>query len=97
MGKLDAAAAAVDLHNHAAGLGEADLSVEKWIVKQNLHDFVADFMRHFVRALVGRESKEVGLHYILDYIKSGGGFFSLASEGDFGAQSLKIKEGKKGP
>ena len=71
-----------------------DVSVEDWIQEKGFADFSAEFMRHFCAALVGREAREVGLHYLMDYVKSGGGYLSLASQGEYGAQSLKIKQGK---
>lgn len=67
--------------------------VEEWIKAKKLAPWPASFMRNLVSSLVGREAGEVGLHYILDYIKSGGGVISLASEGKWGAQSLKVKQG----
>lgn len=73
----------------------SDISVEDWLEQSAFSQFTKDFMRFFVSALVGREAREVGLHYIMDYIKSGGGYNSLASEGEHGAQSLKIKQGVK--
>lgn len=44
-------------------------------------------------SLVGRMPQEVGAHYLLDYIQSGYGLESLASEGEDGAQSLLVKNG----
>lgn len=44
-------------------------------------------------AIVGREPEEIGAQYFLDYIQSGFGYQSIVSEGEMGAQSLKIKTG----
>ncbi|KAL6693530.1 hypothetical protein J3F84DRAFT_401430 [Trichoderma pleuroticola] len=49
--------------------------------------------RFLCSAVVGREPEDVGAHYFLDYIKSCYGYMSVVSEGDDGAQSLKIKTG----
>lgn len=91
--ELEPALEGIDIH-HPENVGvEDDMTLEEWIDTLNVEPYTADYFRLLIRALVGRECDEIGLHYILDYIKSGGGYESLASEGPKGAQSLKIKEG----
>lgn len=89
--------AQIDVGNPGKLNAADDMSAEEWIKAKGLTPWPASFMRNLVSSLVGREADEVGLHYILDYIKSGGGFESLASEGKWGAQSLKIKQGMSEP
>ena len=94
LAQIDSEASTVDINNSDCFPASQDMTVEDWLSHNHYDGLAAEFFRHFVRALVGREAREVGLHYILDYIKSGGGFLSLASEGPDGAQSLKIRQGK---
>lgn len=71
-----------------------DVSMETWADGKGLSDEVGKAaIKFFTSAVVGRDPQEMGMHYFLDYIKSGGGFMSIATEGDDGAQSLKIKQG----
>lgn len=58
------------------------------------HPHVVDIVTHLSTALVGREPEEIGMHYLLDYIGSGGGVESLATDDEQGAQYLKIKNGE---
>lgn len=93
IGEVEARCASVDINDTKSFPAAEDINVEEWLQNSSYDPFTKDFMRFFVRALVGREARDCGLHYILDYIKSGGGYLSLASEGEIGAQSLKIKQG----
>ncbi|OAP56146.1 hypothetical protein AYL99_09325 [Fonsecaea erecta] len=71
-----------------------DVSMETWSESKGLtDDLTKAAMKFFTGAVVGRDPAEIGMHYFLDYIKSGGGFISIATEGEEGAQSLKIKQG----
>lgn len=73
-----------------------DVSFKDWVRNNGLSSpFVDALARHLTSAVVGREPEETGLHYLLDYIKSAGGYHSIISEGEEGAQSLKIKQGKQ--
>lgn len=73
---------------------EKDVSVSEWVENKGLKSPLIDALTmHLVSAIVGREPEETGVHYLFDYIKSGYGFASIASEGEMGAQSLKIKQG----
>lgn len=70
--------------------------METWAQSKGLSDPVGKHaVKFFTSAVVGRDPEEIGMHYFLDYIKSGGGFISIATEGEAGAQSLKIKQGEK--
>ncbi|KAH8812666.1 amine oxidase [Xylogone sp. PMI_703] len=90
---IETKCAVIDINNTKSFSAGEDMTVEEWLAKSSYNDSARDFLRLFIRALVGREAHECGLHYILDYIKSGGGYISLASEGEHGAQSLKVKKG----
>ncbi|KAL6415761.1 hypothetical protein AUP68_02328 [Ilyonectria robusta] len=83
-----------ELENPLESPPELDISVEDW-VKQSCGDneLSNDLGRHLVAALVGREVGEVGIHFILDYLKSCGGVDAVGGEGELGAQSLKIRQG----
>jgi monoamine oxidase len=72
-----------------------DISFSEWVFQKGLKSpFIDALSMHLTSAVVGREPSEVGVHYLLDYIKSAGGYLSIISEGEHGAQSLKIKQGK---
>ena len=75
------------------------MTFDKWLEQQGLwkHQAVRGFATQLTTSIVGRDPDEVGAHYFLDYIKSGDGIESLASEGKFGAQSIKIKQGRISP
>ncbi|RFU81108.1 amine oxidase, partial [Trichoderma arundinaceum] len=74
---------------------EEDVTMAEWIAQKGLVDNPAIIAtcQLLTSALVGREPEDVGAHYFLDYLKSGFGYLSLVSEGEDGAQSLKIKTG----
>lgn len=73
---------------------EDDVSALEWTKRKNLGDFSLHVIRSITTAMVGREPSEIGIHYLLDYIKSGGGFTSLSTDDDKGAQQLFIREGE---
>ncbi|KAF1812579.1 hypothetical protein P152DRAFT_435833 [Eremomyces bilateralis CBS 781.70] len=72
-----------------------DVTVAEWVTQKRLYDnaTVRAQCQHLTSAIVGREPHETGAQYFLDYIKSGCGLTSIISEGEFGAQSLKVKKG----
>ncbi|UKZ78661.1 hypothetical protein TrVFT333_006407 [Trichoderma virens FT-333] len=74
---------------------EEDVTMAEWVVQKGLADnpAVNATCRFLCSAVVGREPEDIGAHYFLDYIKSCYGYMSVVSEGDEGAQSLKIKTG----
>lgn len=76
-----------------------DVSVANWVAMKGLwkHENIRGMTSWLTTALVGREPDEIGAHYFFDYIKSGNGLLSLLSEGQDGAQSLMIEEGKSTP
>ncbi|TLD20532.1 hypothetical protein PspLS_08801 [Pyricularia sp. CBS 133598] len=85
----------VDLLDFNAFPAEQDVTVTEWLAEQPFgqHPHVVDMVTHLSTALVGRGPEEVGMHYFLDYIGSGYGVFSLATDGPEGAQYLKVKNG----
>ena len=74
-----------------------DISLEEWAIKLDLYNDISIQAQcsHMTTAIVGREPHEVGAHYFFDYVKSAGGIASISSEGEFGAQSLKVKKGNR--
>ena len=85
----------IDIHKFDEFPTNLDVSVEIWADSKGLSDTGGKAaITFFTGAVVGQDASEIGIHYFLDYIKSGGGFISIASEGEEGAQSLRIKEGK---
>lgn len=86
----------VDINKIETFPGNLDMSMETWAQTKGLTDPVVSkpALKFFTSAVVGRDPEEIGMHYFLDYIKSGGGFISIATEGEAGAQSLKIKQGE---
>ncbi|KAF2098754.1 putative mao-A [Rhizodiscina lignyota] len=72
-----------------------DVSVADWMIEKGLYDDAAIRAQcsHLTSAIVGREPHETGAHYFFDYIKSCGGWVSCVTEGEYGAQSLKLKKG----
>jgi len=84
----------INIHSPTKIAASLDTSLEKWGESKGLVDETAKKALKFLSsALVGRDPHEIGSHYFLDYVKSGGGFISIASEGPDGAQSLKVKQG----
>jgi monoamine oxidase len=75
---------------------EDDVTVAEWLSKKGLYDndVVRARIKHMTSAIVGREPEDTGVQYFLDYIKSGCGFVSIVTEGENGAQSLKVKKGR---
>lgn len=72
-----------------------DVSVADWMTQKGIYNnaSVRAQTSYMTSAIVGREPHETGAQYFFDYIKSGFGFISLVTEGEFGAQSLKVKKG----
>lgn len=72
-----------------------DVSMAGWLQQQGLdrNASVRAQLSNFTSAVVGREPHETGAQYLFDYLKSGRGFLSIISEGELGAQSLKVKKG----
>lgn len=93
------AAASVDIRAFDGFPEDEDVTLAQWVASKGLWDnpSVRATCHLMCSALVGREPQEVGAHYLLDYINSCGGYMSVASEGEDGAQSLKIKTGLLNP
>ncbi|KAE8358731.1 hypothetical protein BDV27DRAFT_163306 [Aspergillus caelatus] len=85
--------ALLDINKTRSFPGKDDVSALEWVKNKKLGDFSLQVIRSITTAMVGREPHEIGIHYLLDYIKSGGGFTSLASDDDKGAQQMFIREG----
>lgn len=83
----------VDINNTAKFPNVEDISALEWTKRLNYGPFSLHLIRSMSTAMVGREPGEVGIHYLLDYIKSGGGFTSLSTDDEHGAQQLFIREG----
>ena len=71
-----------------------DISCAEWVKRNKFGAYAERAIGGMSRALVGREPDEVSVHYLMDYIKSGGGFTSLTTDDEYGSQSLFIKEGE---
>ncbi|KAK6373995.1 uncharacterized protein PV06_02851 [Exophiala oligosperma] len=83
----------IDINNTSSFPNAEDLSVAEWAKKRQLGHTGEQAAAALCRANVGREPDEVGIHYWADYVKSGGGLYSLISDDELGAQNLFIKEG----
>lgn len=75
---------------------DEDVSVADWMAQKGLYDnaTVRAHCKHLTSAIVGREPQETGAHYFFDYVKSAGGWVSCVTDGEYGAQSLKLTKGK---
>lgn len=83
----------IDINDNSVYPTGEDISVEEWAKKQQLGHMGEQAAAALCRSNVGREPDEVGIHYWADYVKSVGGFHSLVSDDERGAQNLFIKEG----
>lgn len=85
--------ASLDINDTTRFPTTEDVSALEWTKRKNLGDFSQHIIRSITTAMVGREPGEVGIHYLLDYIKSGGGFTSLTTDDKGGSQQMFIREG----
>ncbi|OJD19123.1 hypothetical protein AJ78_00909 [Emergomyces pasteurianus Ep9510] len=83
----------LDINNTSVYPAANDVSCEEWVKRNKFGAYAEKAIGGICRAMVGREPSEVGIHYMMDYIKSGGGFKSLTTDDEGGSQSLFIKEG----
>lgn len=91
---VDTACQKVDIHDTQNFPANLDISLDKWAEAQGLSDESSkDGLKFFVYTILSRDLGDIGLHYFLDYIKSGGNFKSFALDTEKGAQHLKIKQG----
>jgi monoamine oxidase len=92
---IDTGCQDIDIYKFSEFPTNLDVSIETWAASKGLSDTLGKAaMTFFTSAVVGRDPSEIGMHYFLDFVKSCGGFMSLATEGEYGAQSLKIKQGE---
>ncbi|RAQ99990.1 amine oxidase [Stemphylium lycopersici] len=95
METLAIAAEKIDIRNFESFPENDDVSVSEWLTMKGLYE--GPLLQGIAKALttlwVGREPRECGIHYILDYVKSAGGLASINTDGPGGAQDLKIKQG----
>src|SRR5690349_18752021 len=84
----------VDINNTTSFSESEDMSVADWVMSKGLGSFAQTAMSGICSALCGREPKEVSIHYLMDYVKSGGGFTALSTEDESGSQSMWIREGE---
>ena len=89
------AAEKMDIRNFHSFPEDDDVSVAEWLTKKGLYEgpLMQGLAKALTTAWVGREPRECGIHYILDYVKSAGGLASINTDGPGGAQELKIKQG----
>ncbi|KAH0847348.1 hypothetical protein AYO21_03741 [Fonsecaea monophora] len=91
---IDGGGQDINIHKTDEFPTNLDVSMDTWSESKGFSDdLTKSAVKFFTSAVVGRDPAEMGMHYFLDYVKSGGGFMSLATEGEAGAQSLKIKQG----
>lgn len=83
----------VDINDTSSFPESEDISVSDWVTSKGLGSFAQSAMSGICSALCGREPDEVSIHYLMDYVKSGGGFTALSTEDHMGSQSLWIREG----
>ncbi|KAK2743507.1 hypothetical protein FQN57_004804 [Myotisia sp. PD_48] len=83
----------LDINNTNVYPTADDVSCEEWVKRSKFGTYAQKTIGAICRAMVGREPSEVGIHYMMDYIKSGGGFTSLTTDDEGGSQSLFLKEG----
>ncbi|KAF6837478.1 amine oxidase [Colletotrichum plurivorum] len=89
------AASEIDIENFDEFPEDQDVSFADWLDQAGLWNDpdTRAAAESLTSSLVGRMPQELGARYILDYIQSGFGLMSLASEGEDGAQSLLVKNG----
>ncbi|KAH7312717.1 amine oxidase [Stachybotrys elegans] len=92
---MDQASKRINIRDFDSFPAEQDVSLVEWVRMQGLwnNSHVQGSVNMLSSALVGRGPHEVGAHYLMDYIISGGGLLELNSEDERGAQYLKVKNG----
>lgn len=94
---FDPASQEIDIHETSAFPAHQDISLEAWAKAQGLEsELDQNMFRIFLYGILGREPRDIGIHYFLDYIKSAQGWHSVVEEDEDGAQHLKIRQGKRG-
>ncbi|KZL64144.1 amine oxidase, partial [Colletotrichum incanum] len=76
-----------------------DVSLSKWVESKGLWQYpeVRGACEWLCLDVVGRGSNEVGMYYFLDHLQSGPGLEMIATKGDVGPQSLRVKKGVESP
>ncbi|KEF62883.1 uncharacterized protein A1O9_00857 [Exophiala aquamarina CBS 119918] len=92
---LDEDAKKIDLYDSTANVHIEDVSLGEYLRRHGAKDRMFSVWTAWFRALTGCEPDDIGLVYMLDYIKSGGGLSSLLSDGEGGAQYLRNRHGNQ--
>lgn len=91
---LDEDAKKINIYDSTANVHIEDISLGEYLRRLGAHGVMFSVWTAWFRALTGCEPDDIGLVYILDYIKSGGGMESLLTDGETGAQYLRNRHGK---
>lgn len=94
---LDEDAKKINLYDSTANLHIQDVSLGEYLRKHGATGRMFTTWTCWFRALTGCEPDDIGLVYMLDYIKSGGGLDSLLTDGEVGAQYMRNRHGKQRP
>lgn len=96
MALMQDAANKTNIRNFQDFPAEDDVTIEEYIARRGLweHPHIKAAISGLTSALVGMEPDQIGAHYLLDYITSGGGLVSLSTENKMGAQALLVKQGQ---
>ena len=94
---LDDDCKSINLYDSTVNTHIEDVSLGEYFRRKgaDTDGYAFNFWRAWIRALTGTEPDQIGLVYMLDYIKSAGGIQSLLSDGPDGAQYLTIRRGKR--
>jgi monoamine oxidase len=95
--ELDEDCKSIDLHDSTANTHIEDISLGEYFRRKGADEggYAFNFWRAWIRALTGTEPDQIGLVYMLDYIKSAGGVQSLLSDGPDGAQYMTNRRGER--
>ncbi|GKT88754.1 amine oxidase [Colletotrichum tofieldiae] len=76
-----------------------NVSLSKWVEIKGLWQYpeVRGACEWLCFDVVGRGSDEVGIHYFLDHLQFGSGIETIATKGDVGPQSFRVKKGIASP
>lgn len=95
--ELDEDCKSIDLHDSTVNTHIEDISLGEYFRSKGADEggYAFNFWRAWIRALTGTEPDQIGLVYMLDYIKSAGGVQSLLSDGPDGAQYMTNRRGER--
>lgn len=91
---LDEDAKNINLYDSTANIHIQDISLGEYLRQHGANGIMSTVWTSWIRAVTGCEPDDIGLVYMLDYIKSGGGLDSLLTDGEVGAQYLRNRHGK---